>query len=199
MGAFFEWWIPRSSTKAVVAASALVLVLIAGAASLANARAVQSSASTRGALDARADAINIEQARLSYWHEREAMNEYLLTHDASILDEVVTEDRAFNDALGGLEANDRHVPALISSAIGANANFVRTFTRSRHVGLGAATVDRLLDKLDREEALVVGPLGVLSTLHERAAGLAEAHAAAADAQAQKSMVASAMIRMPATW
>jgi signal transduction histidine kinase len=198
MGALFEWWIPRSSTKAVVAASALVLVLIAGAAWLANARAVQSSASAQGALDARADAINIEQARLSFWQEREAMNEYLLTHEASILDEVVAEDRAFNDALGRLDANDGHVPALISSAIGANANFVSTFMRSRHVGVGAATVDRLLDKLDREEALVVGPLGVLSTLHERAAGLAEAHAAAADAQARRYQVAGILIIALAT-
>ena len=88
MGAFFEWWVPRSSTKRVVAASALVLVLIAGAAWLANTRATQSSASAQRALDGRADAINTEQARLSYWREREAMNEYLLTHGASILDEV---------------------------------------------------------------------------------------------------------------
>jgi len=198
MGALFEWWTPHSSTKRVVAASALVLVLIAGAAWLANARAMQSNASARVALDARADAINTEQARLSYWREREAMNEYLLRYEASILGEVATDDRAFNDALARLDENDPHVPALISSAIRANANFVRTFTGGWHVGAGAATVNRLVGKLDREEALVVGPLRGLSTLHERAARLAEAHAAAADAQARRYQVAAILIIALAT-
>ena len=198
MGAFFERWIPRSPTKRVAAASALVLVLIAGAALLANARAVQSTASAHRALNARADAIDTAQARLSYWHEREAMNEYLLAHEASILDEVAAEDRAFNDALGRLDAKYPHVHALISSAIDANANFVRAFTRGRHVGAGSAMVDRLLGKLDREEALVVGPLRGLSTLHERAARVAEAHAASADTEARRYQVAAIVIIALAT-
>jgi signal transduction histidine kinase len=198
MGALLAWLIPRSSTKRVVVASALVLGLLAGVASLANARDGQSSASAREALAARADAISTEQARLSYWREREAMDEYLLRHQASVLAEVATQDRAFGDAFGRLVPSVSHEPALIASAIAANTNFVRTFTRGRRVTAHTATANRLLDDLDRHEALVVGPLRELSILHEREARLAEARASAAGAQARRYQVAAILLIALAT-
>src|SRR6476469_2938816 len=94
--------IPRGAARRVAAASAVVAVLLASATAVTIWRYTTAIDSANRALEARASSSRTDQAITAYWHEREAINEYLLRPSPGLLDEINRERDAFGAMVKGL-------------------------------------------------------------------------------------------------
>jgi methyl-accepting chemotaxis protein len=119
-----------------------------------------------------------QRAATAFWHEREAMNEYLLLRDAELLDEVREQRAAFARLDKELPpGNDQTEEAsLIGEGIKANDDYVATFESLR------SRPDAALLKLNELEEDVTGPIDELDK--HQAQEVRDRRAAAADAKQQ---------------
>ena len=80
--------IPPGAARRVAIASAVVVALLVSATAVTIWRYTSAIDSGDRALEARASSNRADQAVTAYWHEREAINEYLLRPAPGLLDEI---------------------------------------------------------------------------------------------------------------
>ena len=168
------------ATRRIAFASALIVALIASAFALTIWRYQHSHGASNRALEVRLETSKSESAATSFWREREAMNEYLLSGDRAIIPEVVAGQSAFQAATDGLGADVPLESALAVASRKANDAFVALFERERSAG--GTTLKReeaIVAKLNERETSILGPLGRLQAIYstEVTERLAEANSA----------------------
>jgi methyl-accepting chemotaxis protein len=169
----------------VVAVSAAVVVLIAGAVGVAIWRYEQ--ASTLAGVSADAFRGSDQTARLttSFWHEREAMNEYLAAPAPKVLAEVNAQENQFTAAAAALGPGQPPAESrLRDAAVVGNRELVALFSRVRlAAGTTPARVSAASEQLAQAERPVLDPLDRLDRLQLQRAVSARAAAGSAATQA----------------
>jgi signal transduction histidine kinase len=124
--------------------------------------------------------VNAELAARRYWHEREAMNEYLLRPSPHLLAEVSAESAGVAHALARIDANSSHELVLLLGARAANGAFKNDFVRDTNAG--AAVGPALLPEMDRRALAVLRPLNALARINAEEVRVVQAKTARASAR-----------------
>jgi methyl-accepting chemotaxis protein len=119
-----------------------------------------------------------QKASTAFWHEREAMNEYLLISEADLLDEIDEQRTAFARIKSELppKGDQDREARLVVEAVEANDAYVVAFTALRN------RPDAAVARLNKLEETVTGPIAELEEHQSRE--VRENHAAAAGAKRQ---------------
>jgi methyl-accepting chemotaxis protein len=182
--------IPRGAARRVVIASVIVVGLLASATGVTIWRYDSTIGAANRALEARDSSDRTRLAVTAYSRERESMNEYLLSPSHDLLDEIATERASFGSALSSLASDDATERPLVARAVAANGAFLRTFAAVRANGQGTGTV---LERLNRAEAQVVGPLASLDKTYVRAVAQREGEKASSQRQARIAAIVGALV------
>jgi hypothetical protein len=119
-----------------------------------------------------------QRAATAFWHEREAMNEYLLLGEAELLGEVEEQGAAFARLGKELPPGDDQAleAGMIDEATKANEAYIDTFMKLK------GRPEAALAQLNEREEAVTGPIDELQA--EQAGEVREGQAAAATAKHQ---------------
>ncbi len=102
--------------------------------------------------------LSADTAVTSFWRERESMNEYLVTADPSVADELVAEQQTFEAATNTLALTPEAL-ALVNQARTQNTAIIATFDRVKgDAGTTRAREGAAIDQLNLHESRVVDPL-----------------------------------------
>ena len=182
--------IPHGPARRVVLSAAAVILLLIVATGVTIWRYGHAITEADRALEARDSSTHSGLALTAYWREREAMNEYLLVPDPALLDEITAERSNFNSALSGLGSDSTTELPLVKKAVAGNQTFLRTFKSVQDT----TTVSQdVLDRLNRAEAAVVGPLTGLDKIYEAEVVSREAAKSSADNQALIAALIGALV------
>jgi signal transduction histidine kinase len=130
------------------------------------AAAVYYNRSNRGhtaSLVARGYMVQAGLASRRYWHEREAMNEYLLRPSPHLLAEISVESDGVAAALDRIGASSSRERSLLREADAANLAFRRAFVRDRREADGIAT-PKLLTEMDARAHVMLRALSALAVI-----------------------------------
>jgi diguanylate cyclase (GGDEF)-like protein len=167
----------RGLTRFFVVSLCLVALMV-GASLVAVEGHLRSQARYQRALSAQADAAGVQRAAILFWQEREAINEYLLLAEPSMISEIDGLQHAFDHALNESDPNPLHGEAAAGrSALAANDAFVSSFKRDESTN-GLAT-NRAVGRLDKLGEMVDAPLEELVALHLVSVRKSERQASAA--------------------
>jgi methyl-accepting chemotaxis protein len=172
------------------AVSAVVVVIIAAAVSVTIWRYQVAVDKSRIAADSLGDARRTNALIATFWHEREAMNEYLFVPSASLLSEVAQVRVEF--ARTAVRLSRAEPPAesrLRAQALLSNDRFTTLFDQ---LIPGTSKVSRAA-QLSAGEITVLGPLQALIGAQTHRAAAAQADAAAAARQALRIGIAAALL------
>jgi methyl-accepting chemotaxis protein len=172
-------WIKTSSPARIALAGLVVVALVVAAVGVTIWRYGHAVSAAEQAQESASEEALSESAGTTFWHEREAMNEYFLIREADILEEIEELRTEFR----GLEA---HLPPgaeqeqearLARQLVKANDAYVAEFETLR------TRPDAGLDRLNALEETVTGPIEELQAIHSREvkSGLAAAESAKRDA------------------
>ena len=123
--------------------------------------------SSRGhaqSLLARGYVVQAGLASRRYWHEREAMNEYLLRPSPHLLDEVTAESAGVATALDRIAASSPEERTLLMEAHAANGAFKSAFLRDMRKAKAVVT-PQLLAEMDVRAQAVFRPLNALARIN----------------------------------
>jgi hypothetical protein len=172
-----------SARRAAVASAGIIAVIaVAGAVSTWRYEAARASAAL--ALDARTDQLETLAMQEAFWHEREAMAEYLLGGSPSVQVEVDGQHTQFGQAAGAFAPNAPAESQARSAAISGESNLFALFQRLQ--GVGHTTYAReavALGQLNAAEPPVLGPLGTLQAQQSERVTASSAASGAAASQA----------------
>jgi signal transduction histidine kinase/ActR/RegA family two-component response regulator len=104
------------------------------------------------------DRVRVEEATQIFWHQREAIDEYLITGRPSVLQEVATLQRAFVRATAGPRANGNIENRLIAGARLSNGQLSAQFEQRRGNGMALDLRTAAIVALHPFEARVLLPL-----------------------------------------
>jgi signal transduction histidine kinase len=124
--------------------------------------------------------VQVELASKRYWHEREAMNEYLLRPSPHLLAEVSAESAGVATALNGIAASSGRQRTLLQDARAANQAFKSAFLQDIKK-LGRVARPALLADMDERAHAVFRPLNALGRVNASEVNVEQAkttHAAA---------------------
>jgi diguanylate cyclase (GGDEF)-like protein len=192
--------IPRDrSSRRIAAASAIVVVLLAGATGVTIWRYEQALDETDKALQVQVEDLRLEQAATFFWRERETMNEYLLTPSAQLLDELASEHHSFDSVTSGLGDDQPREGARVKGSQAANRAFLAVFRRIRHLaGRRFLEEAAAISQLNGAEEAVLRPLEALQASYETEVRTRRAEKAGADVQALVAALLGAVLAMVAT-
>jgi ABC-type transporter Mla subunit MlaD len=175
----------RGSARRVAAVSVAGIVVIAALIGVAIWRYEDSLSRSAVTLDARHEASLTQLLIATFWHENEAMNEYLFAPSPAILREVSTQRNQFAATSVTLGATQTPINTRFRlQATAANNAFVALFTRIK--GAAGTTSPRetgAATRLTAASGSVLGPLGQLDRAQAQRADTARAAAASAGNQA----------------
>ncbi len=185
----------RGSARRVAAVSVAAVAVIAAAIGVSIWRYEDALYRSSVAIDAHHDAALTQQLATTFWHEKEAMNEYLLDPAPSILPEVrqlQAQFAATSARLGRTEPADEARLRLQAQA--ANDSFNVLFTEIRG-GAGTTKARQIAseDQLSQAEESVLKPLTQLDMAQARRADAGAATAAATAAQATAIGIVAAIL------
>jgi methyl-accepting chemotaxis protein len=185
----------RGSARRVAAVSVAAVAVIAAVIGITIWRYEDALGRAAVALDARHDTRLTEQLVATFWHEHEAMNEYVLAPSPAIRREINAQRAQFAAVSGTLGASQVLVQARLRlQATAGNERFVALF--SRLAGAAGTTVPReirVISALASAEPSILRPLSELDQAQERRTDLGQAGAASAAAQARWIGVAAAIV------
>jgi methyl-accepting chemotaxis protein len=142
-------------------ASTLILLLLSTAVGVTIWRYNAALDRSNRALVSRSEEYRAEQATAAFWHEREAMNEYIVSHDAGLPAEVTAAQARFAAATNGLGSDAPAEALLVQSARTGNGSILRTFERYKTT----SAPDALLGKLNAVEPTITTPLTNLQGMY----------------------------------
>jgi methyl-accepting chemotaxis protein len=178
---------------AVVSVAAVAMIAAAIGVSIWRYEAAQSQAFA--ALDARRDSRLTAQLTVTFWHEREAMNEYLVGPAPEIVDEIRAQRHQFaatSTVLGRTEPPEES--RLRAQAQTANDAFYVLFTQIRGAaGTTTARQIKALDRLATAEGTVLRPLSLLDMAQGQRADAQQASASSTSAQATAIGIVAAVL------
>jgi len=139
-----------STGKAIV----LIAVLLVAAVVVTSWRYDNALTKADAAQESTLEVYESQQATTAFWHEREAMNEYLLLRDAALIAEVDAQRDAFGRLQAALPPGDHQAAEarLVDEATAANDAFVARFKTLR------ARPDAALRELNALEEAVTAPI-----------------------------------------
>ena len=175
----------RGPARAIALASAGVVVLLAAAFGVTLWQNSNAHSQAKAERVARTEKLQASQAGTHFWREREAMNEYILNHDAGLLPELRAEADAFRGQTDGLGTDVPHEAQLVRSSRSANDAFLAEFSRSQTVR-GSKAVNAAVERLNGAEANVLGPLEALQVIY---AGEVTTDVRAANSAYQRALIA----------
>jgi methyl-accepting chemotaxis protein len=169
----------KASSPARIALAILVIVaLLATAVGVTIWRFDHALAESDEAQVSTSEQYSSQKAATAFWHEREAMNEYLLLREDELLDEVKEQRATFALVKAELPPGDDQEAeaALIEEAVTANDDYVAEFEALR------GRPEAALSTLNKLEVGVTGPIDELNK--HQAGEVKERRAAAASAKRQ---------------
>jgi hypothetical protein len=153
-----------ATTRRLLAATALIVCLIATAIGVSAWRYQHALSASGSALVSQQEAIHAQRAATAFWGEREAMNETLLVKDAGLLAEIATRHRDFSAELRSIGSSSAKASAVARAIAGNNA-FVAQFQHDHRLRMnGRGSNAATLDHLNAKEASVTGPLDQLAAM-----------------------------------
>ncbi len=138
----------------------------------------------RAALTERADQLRSQQAAKVFWHEREAINEYLLTGRPEVLSEINSLRAEFQQLTEGLAEGDAIQMRAVARLRAANARFLGEFDRRRADRRDIQSQLKVIAGLHPLEEVVLLPLRALEAVDREREQAALSRAAAASRQAR---------------
>jgi hypothetical protein len=171
--------INTSSPTRIAVAGLMVIALVVAAVGVTIWRYGHAVSAAERAQQSASEEAASESAGSAFWHEREAMNEYLLIRDADLLDEIGALRGGFRDIEERLPPGvqqDKEIE-LARQLVKANDEYVAAFQTVKHRPAAA------LRKLNELEETVTGPIEQLQAIHadEVKTSLAAARSAKRDA------------------
>jgi len=115
-------------------------------------------ANERAARQQADDRMRVQEATQIFWHQREAIDEYLITGRPSVLREVAKLQRAFVRATAGSSANGSIETRLIAGARLSNGQLSAQFEQRRGDGMALALRTSAIVALHPFEERVLEPL-----------------------------------------
>lgn len=178
-------------TRHILVATAIVLPLLAAATAISMWRYAHAMSLRDEADVSLAEVQTTLEARLAFWREREAMNEYLLLPEKEILGEVSEQHAVFDRATDKLLAERPEERDLALKARATNDEFLTTFDRLRP---GFEPGDNI-ELLNQSEGGVLQPLNDLRDVHRAEAAAAVERADDARKQAIYATIAAGLIAL----
>ncbi len=176
--------LPSAPARRVAAVSVATVVAISAAMGITIWRYESAQTAASEALDARADSRNASELKAVFWHEREAMNEYLLTPGPALLNEVRSTAAGFDATAEGVTLEGTEERKLIEQARVANAAFLAAFMQGRGAAGTTTGEERAaVERLNTAESRVLAPLSSLARVESAAADAGSRTADSASAQA----------------
>ena len=160
------------------------VVLVAAAFGLSIWRYEEAQHHGREALADRADRLRTEEAAKVFWHERDAMNEYLLTRRPEVLTEIDSVRAEFLRLTAGLTDADPIQVRQLGRLRGANGRLLREFELRRRVRGDIGTQLAAIDSLHPFQEVVLLPLRALEAVDLQREQVALTRAASASGQAR---------------
>jgi methyl-accepting chemotaxis protein len=192
----------RGAARRAAAVSVAAVAVIAAAIGVSIWRYEDALGRSAAALDARHDAGLTQQLTAIFWHQHEAMNEYLVNPNPESLGEIRAERSLFNATsatLGHTQPPDE--ARLRAQAQAANDSFYALFQRVD--GAGGTTTTRQIRAVEQLAAAEKGVLVPLTRLDEaqgRRADAAQADATAtADEATAIGIVAAVLAVLAGVW
>ncbi len=174
----------NGSARRAAIASAGIIAVIAAAGTVSTWRYEAARAQAADAFDARTDQLQTAAMQEAFWHEREAIAEYLLSGSPSVLAEAVAQHGQFSQAASQFAPNTAAESQARSSAISGESSLFALFQQlqsAAHTSLASQAAAR--GQLSAAEPGVLGPLGTLQTLESQRATASSAASDAAASQA----------------
>jgi hypothetical protein len=137
-------------TQRIIAASIATVVVLVASTAIGIWRWDAALNAKSRALQAQEDELKAQRAVSLLWQEREAMNEYLLSPEAEIADEVTAQQKALNGVLIELRGDRGVSVALLARIRSGNDELVGDFRRHAK-----------LERLITDEDAVIAPLDSL--------------------------------------
>jgi signal transduction histidine kinase len=175
----------------------LSVVLVAAAFGLSIWRYEEAQQHGRKALADRADRLRTEEAAKVFWHEREAMNGYLLTWRPEVLSEIRSLRAEFLQLTGGLAEGDPIQVRQLARLRGANDRLLREFELRRRVRGNIGAQLEAIESLHPFEQVVLLPLRALEAVDLQREQAASKAAASASAQARLVALLGAILALGA--
>jgi methyl-accepting chemotaxis protein len=142
---------------------------------------------------AHASALVAQEAVTSYWHDREAMNEYMISPSAALLDEVHARTAEFEGIVGRFGPTAGGQAALLARSRAGNTAFTQAFARLRaSAGTTIAAESRAIDVLNLREPGVLSPLSKLEQTTATEVAQAERASASAAGGAHVAVIVTAI-------
>ena len=177
-------YLRASATRRVASVSLAVVTIIAAVVGVTIWRYQKAQADGAAAVATAHDASNVRDLAALLWHEREAMNEYMLGATNDLTGEINTARQAFVKTAASITPPSARAAQALSQAVAGNANLYAAFLAVRGAAGTLPVRQRAAnDHVVLAEPAVFGPLGVLNTEENKAVGAEVASAAAAAGQA----------------
>jgi methyl-accepting chemotaxis protein len=182
-----------ATTRRLLAATALIVCLIASAIGVSAWRYQHALAKGSSAVASQDEARHAQRAATAFWGEREAMNETLLVSGAGLLSEVDQRHRLFSAELSDV-GSTAAMAGLAARARAANDAFVAQFQRDHRLHVtGRGSSAATLAHLTARESSVVVPLDQLAALHSKEVVARTAAQASSSHQALVASIVSALL------
>jgi methyl-accepting chemotaxis protein len=191
-------YLRQKSTRRVAAVSIAVVTVIAAALTVTIWRFEAAQKGWDVAVDARGDASNATRLAEAFWHEREAINEYLIAPSPPQLAEINGQLHVFTQIASIITPETTTAAVALRKADVAHDRFYQIFLSVR----GAAGTDAAREQaanriLAAAEPSVLVPVSVVSQAETRTVDLEEDNAAAAGDQALVVGILSAILAVVA--
>jgi methyl-accepting chemotaxis protein len=172
------------SARRVATVSAVVIAVIAAALGVTIWRYEAAQSQWDSALDNSGNAGNAASLIAAFWHEREAMNEYLLEPSAALQSEVTGARQQFGRIAAVITPSTPAAARELARAVADHVSYYSVFLRVRGAaGTRPARETAALRTLVLAEPPVVEPLTAVSNLERQTVAAAEGNAHTAAGQA----------------
>ena len=182
------------SARRVVAVSVAAIAVIAIAVGVTIWRYEVALARSEEALDSAGDARSSVLLVSAFWHDREAMNEYLIAPSPAVAGEVAAQQGPFKRIAATITPENPAEALALSRATAAYANLYSIFNRVRGAGgTSQARETTAIGQLVTAESGILDPLSVVAQAESQASMAAEAEAVSAQDQALGVGIAAAIL------
>jgi methyl-accepting chemotaxis protein len=187
----------KGQARRVAVVSVAAIVVLGAAVGAAIWRYEFAVSRSADALDALHDETRTANLVTIFWHEREAMNEYLVAASPTVLDEVASQRAHFAATSVALSASQTPVEQRIrAQATTANRAYFALFTRVQATGRTTPAREvGAISRLNAAEASVLLPLSDLAQAQEQRTSAAQAANSSAGNQALWVGLAGALIAL----
>jgi methyl-accepting chemotaxis protein len=180
----------KGSARRVAAVSALTVVVIATAVCLTIWRYQVAVSLGNNAIGRQEDATRAANLAVVFWHEHEAMNEYLLTPSSALFLEVDSQRADFVRTAATIAPQTAAGISALRDSVSTNSAFCAEFS---NVAGGASHPGAAVSSLDDYGARVLGAVNRLTTIESVGADAAQADASGAADQAVATGIAAAVL------